>query len=248
MNKLKEKISELKNFSNTAFSIGLKTKAPISNDTAMNGFGAASEKLPGLIESDFDAEKKELVLRNAESEPNNQVFFKLDNFNNFSFAWGENSDIDIVKYSSLIFDVIKEDFSILPINIEYIDISMYLFLDYNGDHYELISNTFYNNSLLNNLFEKNRTFGNDVFFRGQLNEMVIAIVRVDSDQSSDEILNNKFRNEILKTRCSIGQIKGFSFNSDLYELYKKHSELAFNYFKDIYIPNVIIPLDKSIIK
>ena len=136
----------------------------------------------------------------------------------------------------------------MPINIDYLDLSIFLFADYKGNHYKLINEAFYNNSSLNNLFKENKTIGNDINYSGLLNEKVMSVINVDSDQSSTEIFKQEFSHSILNTRCSIGQIKGFSFNSDMYEIYYEHSKLAFNYFNEVFIPNVIIPLDKLITK
>lgn len=246
METLKKHIDGLQNFSVGAFAISVKTKTSINNDTIMKGLESISKMMPELSESSFDEKEKEISLKNSESKTEKQILFKISELNQFAFGWGIDCEINLEDIIGKLFQAISNDFNILPINIEYIDFNIYLFADYKGDHYQLISDTFYKDALLANLFEKNKTLGNDIFLRGSLNDKVITIVRVDSGQGTNEILDCEYESETLRTVCSSGQVKGFGFNSNLVELFKNHYELSLDFVKNKFIPNIIIPLDNSI--
>lgn len=249
METIKQKIDSYKHYNTAAFAIGVLIKTPISLQLAIEAFEKISNRMPELVLFDFNEEDNILTLKNEEEQTENQILFKLIDYKQFILSWGLNSKVDTDNYQKLLFRSLVEDFKISLFIIENWDVRLYNFASYKDNQYQLIADAFYNNSSIYNLLEKNKIFPNDITIGGILDENTRVYVRVESEQSAKEVLNNKFpNNKTLDATCSVGQIKGFPLSGNLYDVFVEHSKIACDFIKDKYIPNIIEPLEETLRK
>lgn len=232
-----------------AIKAGLLTKvSPLSKKTALKGLYELSKKFPKLTELDFSKDKNELTLHNKEANIKKGIFFSIKEYNNFTFTCGVDSNINFRKELLNIIDTVEKLFNINAFNINLIDIRYISTSEWEGNHCKVILNTFFKNSPFGLLFKPDNILENDLYIRGYLDNDRRVIITIESDIKDYEILNKKYKNDILTASVGIAQTRNISLDTKLSEIYLQHYNIVFQYIRDKFIPNVLIPLDDALAK
>lgn len=227
---------------------GLLTKVPtISEKTALKGLYELTKKFPKFTELDFIKDKDEFTLHNKEVDIKKGIFFTIKEYSSFEYTCGIGSNIDFKEELINIIDTIEKLFNINAFNIKLIDIRYISISEWEDNYNKIILNTFFKNSPLSLLFEPENILNNDLFIRGYLDKNRRVIINIENNNSDNEILNKKYKNDILKATVGIANID-IPLDVKLSETYLQHYNIVYQYIKDKFIPNVLIPLDDVLAK
>lgn len=245
---LKELFTKLKVIKVGPIIIGLRLKSDLDKYTALKGLKYVENNFPNLFNTRFDEKDRTYYLRNDDPVIDKQCLFTLREYNKIEFAWGSLFNFDFKSELTKFIDSIHKGFEIYQYNIEYIDIKLILSSDWEGQHYELINDAFFSNSSLGSIFESKNILQNDINMRGYLGENRICIINVGSDVKDDEVKNNVFKDDSLKTYIGIAQNFKKEVKLNLVNTFLNHYQFSINFIKDKFIPNIILPIDNELSK
>lgn len=242
----KELFTQWKQFRPKAYTVGLQTKTPLGTDTTMKGLKQISMLFPNLTESSFDKEKGKFKLENDEIDADKQIYFKIEGFNTFEYAWGPLVEMDFQSVMDRLFNEIQDGFELSPININLIDVRFVALSKWEGHHYRIIWDTFLKDTLLDSLFNKQDLLQDDLFFRAMLDDARICVININSNVTDAEVRRNNFENDLLRASIGIAQTRKIPVNSRISELFAQHTQIALSFIQDKFIPYIVEPLDKMI--
>lgn len=245
---LKEHFARWKHLKPGGFTAGLQARIPVERNVAMRGLSRVGKDFPALTEPQFNEEKKRFILSNAEADTRKQVLFRLTDYNRFEFAWGELVEFDFESEMKKFFASIEDGFELYPIGVELIDLKFYVVSEWEGHHYKAIWEALLSNTPLSGLFKPDHVLQDDLFLRGMLDECRICAVGVESNVTDREIFSRGFENDLLRVYVGVAQTRGIPFDARMADVFVEHSRVAINFMEKKFIPYVLEPLDKALIK
>ena len=246
MEKLKNKISKLTNFETYAVSISAQTKTPIESSIIMKGFNELSKKYNIFTESEFDKDKDIIIIKNNEKDIEKQIQIQSTEKDNFALMWGINVENIYPNKVKDIFDDFRSKFNIYEINVEYIDMKFFSTSKLTGNHYKIIMDAFYKKSSIYNLFNNDKLIEDDIKIRSYIDDDRICSISIQSNVSGKEVIDNDFKNDLLKATIGIGQIQNFSKKQSFGEVVLNHCSLSLDFIIEKYLPNILENLNKEL--
>jgi len=231
-----------------ALTVGMHLKYPLDDNTTMKGLTHIGKNFPQLRESKFKEEGKLIILTNGEDDWEKELLFAVIEHKALQLAWGPLVEGDFHSLSKSLYDCVQEGFDLFPVNVELIDVKYYVKSDWCGNHYQVICEAFLKNTPLESVFELNRILGNDLSIRGLLKDNRVCVIRVDSDVADSEILKGNFKNDTLRALVGVAQTKDIPLDAQLSSVFEEHSQVAIKFIKEKFIPSIIEPLDKALVK
>jgi len=240
-----EKINEIQCIEDSKISFGVILKEPLNFDLVQKGFDFISNQIPELSISDYNKDHKTFSLFNAAKDVGSRVILRIINFDSINLIIGLKKIGYFNQYTKVFFDLLKVIFEIPHLKIDILNLQIHNLIDIDENHYKFINDVFYHQSPINNLFERNNIITNNFLLRGQLNDSIIAVVRVESDQHASEILNNEFENKTLNCVCAVGKIRDFSLKKDLFDIFYEQVETTKIFINEKYIQNILVPIQNK---
>lgn len=242
-----EQFPKLKQLKLGAVTAGLKTKIRIDSNTTLKGLNQIITNFPDLTESfPFNKEKERFKIGNDENDADREVYFDITGFMQLEYVWGPRVEFDYNPQMIKLFDCIQDGFLIQPNNTQMIDVKMYFISKWSGNHYKVIWDAFLGNSVVNELFYPQKILQDDLFLRSILDEKRVCIVSVESNVGDNEVWTDKFKNDRLTAGVGIAQTRNIPSGARLSDIFNEHAQIAFKFIQEKFIPNVVVPLDKTL--
>jgi len=194
--------------------------------------------------SSYKEKDEEIIIEKIHPLREEQALIKVSNFVNFHFAWGAyvgyGSD-EIAKFLTIVEDICE----IETIDIDFVDAEAFFISKVNMNHYEAIRKAFYRNSHLDMVF-KNNWLDTQIYFRSEVENDRICVIKVVSNVGMSEILFNQYSNDFLQIFFSLGHTKNFQDNKKLSEIGLDNFKAAEDIINKVLHNKILIPLDKEL--
>lgn len=232
------------------FTIGFRIKKPIDNNIAMKGIIKIGNLFPELA-SDSESEENTYILNNRAiigNNYNNLIQFSLNEYQKIGLTLGINYYIlDFRSSINKFLEIIQNDFEIYPINIKDIATKISVISSWQGNHYKVIFDTFLKNSPLT-LLEPENILEDGLIFRSIIDDKRESNISINSTLGDAEVRKSDYIDDIMFAECMVNQTSGIPINANLLDVFLEHSDIAFKFFEEKFIPAVIEPLDKTTLK
>jgi len=242
-----ESAETLRSLKPVAFTIGVGTKAPLQQSDILRGLAAFQKEFPRLGESDFEQKEERFLLRNGETDVEKQAQFQVSQGKAFDYSWGRGLSFGDSAEVKRVFDAIQDGFSLLPLNVDVMDVQCHFVSQWNGQHYEAIWSAYFSGTPLFSLFSPQKILQDDLKFRALVDDDKVVVVRVTSNLLDTEVRRGTFKDDLLKATVGIAHTKPLPPDCRLSAVFAEHIQGCLRYVTERFIPCVIAPLDQALL-
>ncbi len=242
MDRLQHSFSTWKMVKPSGFSVGLETKAPLTQEIVLKGLRKLGEAFPELTETDF-RDKEEVFSLKKDSPPDERVAIRIQKFRKFFLNWGINANLDFKEATNIFFEVLQSHFEISSVNLKIIDLAFMVKINWKGNHYRAILQTFCGNGPLFSLSDPRDIVENTFFLRGIVDEHRLFMVSAVSNVADCEVYTGKYSKDTLRIYGAVGQLRNLSAEKHIAQLFTAHAPIALNFIEKHFIPSIVMPLD-----
>ncbi len=230
-----------------AFTIGVGTKAPLQQSDILSGLAAFQKQFPRLGESDFEQKEDRFLLRNGETDVEKQAHFRVSKGKAFDYSWGTGVSFGDLREVERVFDAIQDGFSLLPLNVDVMDVQCHFVSEWNGQHYQAIWSAYFTGTPLFSLFSPQKILQDDLTLRALVDDDKVVLIRVTSNILDTEVKRGTFKDDLLKATVGIAHAKPLPPDCRLSAVFTEHMRGCATYVTERFIPCVIAPLDQALL-
>lgn len=238
--------ASLKSINPAIFTIGLTTKTPLEKTEILHGLTYFQKSYPNLIKSEFDQKEDSFRLTNDQEEYEKKLVFHVFRSSVFNFSWGTNAEFGSYSDAEKLGNNLQEGFSLIPINIELIDIQAHFICNWNGHHYKAIWNAFFKNSPIFSIFNPDKILHDDLKFRALFDDNKTIVIRISSNVNDIEIKKEIYKDDLITASIGIAKTGSFKPDCNISQEIKEHINSCINYMQEKFMVSVIVPLDESL--
>lgn len=213
----------------------ISVRDPITTETYNLFINELAQNMPELTEIK-KRDSKSISYRNKEVASDKQIVVSILNQNVVTFGWGKSVPKEmVVNHLEKFLEITEKTFKLNKLQIGYIDFAVFFTLAYKGNHYKLINDVFFNNSILSKNWDTNSLIENDIKLRSYIDKERLCTIIVEGTTSELEVLNNEFQEKSINITVGIAKVNFETLSKLDFEM------LNHIYFASTFLHNSIEP-------
>ncbi|MBM3325993.1 MAG: hypothetical protein FJY65_03275 [Calditrichaeota bacterium] len=229
-----------------AYSVSIWTKVPFEKEQLLRSIIEFAKKFPEFDDFEADKDGSRLKLGYKTSITDEEYYFRIMRNCSFEFVWGPSVKINLDEFISRLINEMQNILGISLLHIEGVDYKYYTIYNLETNISQLVWNTYFSNSPLNQALDLEMVNQDNFGFRGILDKQRVYIIGFESNVADKEVIEKKFSNDRLTITCGIALVRDISINAGLDNIINRHLDIASKLIRERFLPYIIEPMDRAI--